>query len=438
MKVDIETVSAVERKLRVELPADTVNQEFVRAYESLGQRARIRGFRPGKAPRSVLKGLYGEEVKGQVLTRLVERALGEVIHERGLQVVSRPEVEADDLAEDKTFVFSALVQVKPEIEVRNYSGLELEKVKLAVEDEQVEAALRRLREGHAQLEPVEDRDTVARGDCVILDFVGSVDGKVFPGGKGENYYLEVGAGHALPQFEEALIGLKRNGEHTISVAYPEDYLNRELAGKVATFAVTVREIKRKVLPALDDDFAKDHGECASLEELRGKLRARLEDQLREIQESDLKEQLLTRLLEACPFEAPPAMVERQVRFLVERTQSRLSSQGSGAPRPDLSIEQIRKEVEPHALRQVKATLMIEKIAAAEKIEVSDKEIQEKIETAARTAGEKGATIREIYRREDARDELRSQMIYDRTLDFLLARAKVKEVAPAIDAKRKKG
>jgi trigger factor len=437
MKVDIEAVSAVERKLRVELPADTVNQEFVRAYETLGQRARVRGFRPGKVPRSVLKGLYGDEVKGQVLSRLVERALGEVIHQRGLHVVSRPEVEANDLAEDKDFVFSALVQVKPEIELRNYSGLEVEKVKLAVEDEQVEAALRQLQESHAQLEPVEDRDTVASGDCVILDFVGSVDGESFPGGKSENYFLELGRGHALPQFEEALTGLKRNGEHTISVAYPEDYPNRDLAGKVAAFAVTVREIKRKVLPALDDEFAKDHGECASLEEFRGKLRARLEDQLREIQERDLKEQLLTRLIEASPFEAPPAMVERQVRFLMERSQSRLASQGSGAAKAELSLEQMRKEVEPHALRQVKATLMIEKIAAAEKIEVSDKEIQEKVEAAARAAGEKGPTIREIYRRDDAREELRSQMIYDRTLDLLLARAKVKEVASPIDAKGKK-
>ena len=438
MKIDIDTVNAIQQRVRVELPVDTVNREFIRVYESLGQRAKIRGFRPGKAPRAVLQRLYGDEVRGQVLARLVEDSLSEVIRERGLHVVSRPEVEAHDLEEGKAFAFSAVVQIKPEIDVKNYLGQELEKVKLSVEDTQVEAALRHLQETHAHLEPVEGRDTVERGDFVALDFVGSVDGKTIPGAKGENYYLEVGRGNALPQFEEALVGLKKNGEHTISVAYPEDYFNRELAGKVVVFTVIVREIKRKILPPLDDDFAKDHGECASLEELKQKLRAQLEGEVQEIQERDLREQLLTRLIEANPFEVPPAMVDRQLRFLIERNQHRFANEGRASSRSRPSTEQMRKEFEPHALRQVRATLLIEKIASLEKIEVSDKELQEKIEEAARAAGEKGMTIREAYRRKDVRDDLRSQMVFDRTLGFLLKRAKVKEVAPPVDAKEKKG
>ncbi len=438
MKIDIDTVSPIQQRVRVELPADAVNREFIRVYESLGQRAKIRGFRPGKAPRSVLQRLYGDEVKGQVLARLVEDSLSEVIRERGLHVVSRPEVEAHDLEEGRAFAFSAVVQIKPEVDVKNYLGQELEKVKLSVEGTQVEAALRHLQDTHAQLEPVEDRDTVERGDFVVLDFVGSADGKTIPGAKGENYYLEVGRGNTLPQFEEALVGLKKNGEHTISVTYPEDYFNRELAGKVVVFTVTVREIKRKILPPLDDDFAKDHGECASLEELRQKLRARLEGEVQEIQERDLKERLLTRLIEANPFEVPPAMVDRQLRFLIERNQHRFANEGRASSRSGPSTEQMRRELEPHALRQVRASLLIEKIASLERIEVSDKELQEKIEEAARTAGEKGMAIREIYRREDVREDLRSQMVFDRALEFLLKRAKVKEVAPPVDAKEKKG
>lgn len=434
MKVDIDAVSPVQRKLRVELPADAVSQEFVRVYESLGQRAKIKGFRPGKAPRSVLQRLYGDEVRGQVLTRLVEDSLGEVIRERGLHVVSRPEVEAHDLEEGRAFAFSAVVQIKPEIDVKNYLGQELERVRLSIGDAQVETALRHLQETHAHLEPVEDRDAVERGDVVVLDFVGSMDGKTFPGGKAENYYLEVGRGNALPQFEEALVGLKKAGEHTISVTYPEDYSNRELAGKVVVFSVTVREIKTKILPPLDDEFAKDHGECASLEELKQKLRARLEKEIQEIQERDLKEQLLTRLMEAHPFEVPPAMVERQIRFLLERNQNRLADQDAAASKSAPTIEQMRKELGPHALRQVKATLLVEKISALEKIAVSDQELQGKIEEVARSAGERGTAIREIYRRDDVREDLRSQMAFDRTLDFLLKHAKVKEVAPPVDAK----
>ena len=438
MKIDIDTVSPVQRRVRVELPADAVNQEFVRAYEGLSQRAKIKGFRPGKAPLSGLKRLYGDEVRGQVLARLVEHSLGEVIKERGLHVVSRPEVEANDLEEGRAFAFSAVVQIKPEIDVKNYLGQELEKVKLPVGDAQVEAALRHLQDTHAQLEPVENRDTVERGDFVVLDFVGSVDGKTIPGAKAENYYLEVGRGNALPQFEEAVVGLKKNGKHTISVAYPEDYFNRELAGKVAAFSVTVREIKRKILPPLDDDFAKDHGECASLEELKQKLRARLEGEVIEMQQRDLKEQLLTRLIETNAFEVPPAMVERQIRYLIERNQRRFAEESAASSKSGPSIEQMRKEFEPHALRQVKVTLLIEKIASLEKIEVSDKDLQEKIEGAASAAGEKGMAIREVYRREDVRDDLRSQMVFDRTLGFLVKHARIKEIAPAVDAEAKKG
>ncbi|MFQ5903055.1 MAG: trigger factor [Candidatus Binatia bacterium] len=437
MKVDIDTLSPVQRKIRVELPANAVNKEFSRVYEGLSQRAKIKGFRPGKAPRSVLERLYGDQVKGQVLSQLVEHSLGEVFRERGLPVVSRPEVEANDLEEGRAFTFSAVVEVKPEIEVKNYLGLEVEKVKLSVEEAQLEFALRRLQDSHAHLEPVEDRDVVERGDLVVLDFVGSIDGKPFPGGKAENYHLEVGGENALPQFEEAIVGLKKNGEHTISVAYPEDHFNRELAGKMVVFSVTVREIKKKILPTLDDEFAKDHGECASLDELRQKVRTRLESELREIQTKDLKEQLLSRFIEAHPFEVPSAMLDHQIRYLMERHQARLATQGSAPSGERPSMEQMRKDLEPHALRQVQATLLIEKIAALEKIHVSDEEIHGRVEEVARSAGERGMALREFYRRGDAREDLRSQMVFERTVDFLLQRAKVKEVEPPVDAQEKK-
>ena len=175
MKIAVEIVSPTQRKIRVELPGDAVGKEFVRVYESLGRRAKIKGFRPGKVPRSVLEGFYGDEVRGQVWSRLVEQSLDEVCKERGLKVVSEPEVDADALEEGRAFAFSAVVEVKPEVEVRNYFGLELKKIKLSVDEQQVERTLRRLQDDYAQLVPVEDRDVVERGDFVTLDFVGSVD-----------------------------------------------------------------------------------------------------------------------------------------------------------------------------------------------------------------------------------------------------------------------
>ena len=436
MKIDVDIVSPTQRKIRVELPGDAVNQEFLRVYENLGRRAKIKGFRPGKVPRSVLQGVYGDEVKGQVLTRLVEQSLGEVFKERGLKVISEPEVEADALEEGRDFAFSATVEVKPEVEVQNYRGLELKKARLSVDDDQVARTLERIRETYAQLVPLEDRDVVERGDFLTLDFAGSIDGKPLPGGKSENYALEVGAGNALPQFEEALIGLTKGTEHTISVPFPADYLNKELAGKVAQFSVSVREIKKKVLPPLDDEFAKDRGDCSTLEELKQKIRSQLETELKEFQTGELKEQLMDRLVEAHSFDVPPSMVDRQVRYLLERHQSRQQAQGAAPTGEKPSTEELRKEFQPHAHRQVKATLILEKIAELEKVEVSDAEVQKRVEDAARVAGERAPAVRQYYERADARENLRSQMIIDRTIDYLLQNAAMKEVDSAVDAREK--
>jgi trigger factor len=422
MKIDIDEPSPVQRKIRVELPPEAVTHQFSRAYQDLGRRVRIKGFRAGKAPRSVLQGIYGDEIKGQVRSQLVEDSLSEVIKERGLQIVSRPEIEANDLEEGHGFSFSAVFEIKPEIEVKDYVNVEVEKVKLAVTDAQVESALERLRESYARLEPETDREVVQEGDFVSLDFEGSIAGKPFADGKGENYLLEIGGGRALPQFESAVVGLRVGQHQTVQVTYPDNYSNRELAGKAVDFSVVVHEIKRKILPVLDDDFAKDHGQCASLEELKVTIRTRLEDELKQIQNEELKEQIINQLIARHSFTPPPAMVERQTRYLMERNQNR-GTTGETSP----SLEETRKALEGRALRQVQATLLVEKVAALENIEVSEKEVQERVDNLARGAGEKGKTVREFYSRPEARDDLRSQMIFDRTLAFLLERAKIKEV-----------
>jgi len=427
MKIDIDELSSVQRKVRVELPVETVANEFARAYKNLGQRARVKGFRTGKIPRTVLQGIYGDEVKGEVKSHLVEESLGEIIRERGLQIVSRPEVEADDLSEGGVFSFSAVFEIKPEIVVNDYLGVEVEKAKLVITDAQVDEALQRLREGHARLELVADRDVVQKGDFVTLDFDGAIDGKPFSGGKGENYTLEVGAGNALPQFEEAVTGLKVNERQSAQVNYPETYPNKEIAGKAVDFSLVVREIKQKVLPVLDDEFAKDHGECSSLDELKNRIRERLTAELKRYQDEELKEKIISHLIETHAFTAPPSMVERQTRYLMERYQNQIAAQAGADAGAAPPVEEARKTLEPRALRQVQATLLVERIAQLEKIEVLDKEVQERVDGMARAAGDRGKALREYYSRPEARDDLRSQMVFDRSVAFLLDRAKVKEI-----------
>lgn len=431
MKIDIDELSPVQRKVRVELPAETVASEFSRAYKNLGQRVRVKGFRSGKIPRTVLQGIYGDEVKGEVRSHLVEESLGEVIKERGLEIVSRPEVEANELNESGTFSFSAVFEVKPEIHAKDYLGVELEKVKLSIPDAQIEEALRRLQESHAQLEPIEGREIVQKGDFVTLDFEGMIAGKLFSGGKGENYLLEVGSGRALPQFEDAVIGLKMGERQTVQVIYPEDYPNKEIAGKTVDFSVVVRELKQKVLPSLDDEFAKDHGECASLEELKANVRARLQDELKHYQNEELKEKIVSRLIESHSLTAPPSMIERQTRYLMERYQNQIAGQAGSDAGAAPPMEEARKNLEARAVRQVQATLLVEKIAQIEKIEITDKDVQDRVDSVARAAGERAKTVREFYSRPDSRDDLRAQIAFDRTLAFLLDRAQIKEVDPPV-------
>jgi trigger factor len=431
MKIDIDELNPVQRKVRVELPVETVASEFSRAYKNLGRRVRVKGFRTGKIPRSVLQGIYGDEVKGEVRSHLVEESLGKIIRERGLQIVSRPEIEANDLSEGGGFSFSAVFEIKPEITVRDYLSIEVEKVKLSITDAQVEEALQRLQESHARLELVGNRDVVQKGDFVTLDFNGSLEGKPFAGGKGENYTLEVGAGQALPQFDDAVTGLQLGAPQNVQVKYPENYPNNEIAGKVVDFSLVAREIKQKVVPALDDEFAKDHGECASLDELRDRIRERLMGELKRYQDEDLKEKIISGLIDAHSFAAPPSMIERQTRYLMERYQNQISSQAGadGAAAPP--VEEAKKTMEARAMRQVQATLLVEKIAQLEKIEITDKEVQERVDSVARAASERAKTVREFYARPEARDELRAQLVFDRTVDFLLERARIKEVDPPL-------
>lgn len=427
MKIDVDELSPVQRKVRVELPAETVAKEFSRAYKNLGQRVRVKGFRSGKIPRTVLQGIYGDEVKVEVKSHLVEESLGEVIKERRLEIVSRPEVEANELNESGAFSFSAVFEVKPEIQVKDYLGIELEKVKLSIPEEQIDDALRRLQESHARLEPVKDREQVEKGDFVTLDFSGTTDGKPFAGAKGENYLLEVGSGRALPQFEEAIVGLKVDVPQSIQVRYPENYPNKEIAGKAVDFSVAVREIKQKILPPLDDEFAKDHGDCASVQELRANVRKRLEEELRHYQNEDLKEKIVSRLIESHSFATPPSMVERQTRYLMERYQNQIAARGGAETEAAPPMEEARQNLEARALRQVQATLLVEKVGEIEKIEIADKEVQERIDRAARAAGDRAKSVREFYSRPDAREELRAQIAFDRTLEYLLERARIKEV-----------
>lgn len=411
----------------MEIPADRVDKAFSRMYREFGRQAKVRGFRSGKVPQHVLRGLYGTEIQARVLSELVEESLAGALADEGLEPVSEPRLEAGDLNEAQPFAFTAVIEVKPEIELKDYRAVPVERIRADVGDEEVERALNALQDRNAQLEPVEGRDEVAEGDYVLVDFSGSVEGEPFPGSTAENYAVDIGAGQSLPEFEQGLVGMKRGVAGNIAVNIPGEANDQRLAGKTADFQVTVRDIRHKVLPPLDDEFARDYGECESLEELREKLRAELQSEIETLQNGPLKDQIMERLIEAHSFDVAPSMVDRELSYLMRRARSQRELSGTEAPEP--TTEELREELTPPAERRVKVMLLIEKIAAAEGITASEEEVDTRVEALARASGAQAASVREQYGQDWARETMRSQLVSEKTLDFLLEQADVTVVDP---------
>ena len=411
----------------MEIPADRVDKAFARMYRQFGRQAKVRGFRSGKVPQHVLRGLYGTEIQARVLSELVEESLAGAMADEGLEPVSEPRLEAGDLNEAQPFAFTAVIEVKPEIELKDYRAVPVERIRADVGDEEVERALETLRDRNAQLEPVEGRDEVAEGDYVLVDFSGSVEGEPFPGSTAENYAVDVGAGQALPEFEQGLVGMKRGVAGNIAVNIPAEAGDERLAGKTADFQVTVQDIRHKILPPLDDEFARDYGECDSLEELREKLRAELQSEIETFQNGPLKDQIMERLIEAHSFEVAPSMVDRELSYLMRRARGQRELSGTEAPEP--TTEELREELTPRAERRVKMMLLVEKIAAAEGITASEEEVDVRVEALVRASGAQGASVREQYGQDWARETMRSQLVSEKTLDFLLEQADVTVVDP---------
>ncbi len=427
MKCEVDVLTPTQRRLRVEIPAERVDKAFARIYRQFGRQAKVRGFRAGKIPQNVLRGLYGTEIQARALSELVEESLAGAVKDQGLEPVSEPRLETGDLNEAQAFAFSAVIEVKPDIELKDYRGVPVERLRADVKDDDVDRALTSLQDRNAQLEPVEGRDEVEEGDYVLIDFSGSVDGEPFPGSAAEGYGVDIGAGQALPEFERGLVGMKRGEPGNIAVSFPADANDERVAGKTADFEVTVRDIRRKILPPLDDEFARDYGECDSLDELREKVRSRLQGEIETLQDGGLKDRIMEHLIDQHDFEVAPSMVDRELSYLVRRAGSRRERPGADATEP--TTEEVREELTPQAERRVRATLLLEKIAAAEGITASDEEVDGRIDAVARAGGSQAAAVREHYRQDWARETMRSQLVSEKTLDFLLDQADVTVVDP---------
>jgi trigger factor len=432
MNVRVEELSSIKKKLVIEIAADVVNEELENAFKQIAKTASIKGFRKGKVPRKILEQQYGSKAQYDAAGTLINNSLYKALIEEKLEPVSQPQVtEAATVEAGKSFTYEAELEIRPVVEAKNYKGLELEKEKLVFEKEKViEIQLEQMANSRVQLE-VTSRKKAREGDTVIIDFEGSVEGELFEGGASSDYQLELGSNSFIPGFEEQVVGMKREQEKDINVTFPESYGAENLAGKEAVFKVLLKEIKEKVQPKIDDDFAKQY-DVDTLEELKEKI---AEDSIKQEEqriESQVHEAMMTKLIENNPLEVPTGMVENQLRHMKDNFAQRLQAQGMSLEMLGMNDETFNKSYYDMAELQVKGDLLLQAIAEQEKFVADDAEVEAKIKEFADQGQAELEKIQKYFENEQAREGLKGQIVYEKTSKFLKEQAIINEVEPQVE------
>jgi trigger factor len=427
MKANVEEISSIKKKVSIEIPEDQVTKEVESFYKDLGKKAKIKGFRPGKVPRDILERYFKDYVKAEVVQKLIQDTYPQALSEADLQPVSPPVIDPGEFAEGKSYQYSAVIETKPDITLGGYTGLMIEGKKEGAKDEEVEERLKALQNLHANLKNLSEARPIQAGDYVILDYEASMGGKPLEGGKAVDFTVEVGSGQFIPAFEEKLIGVKPEEEKTMEVSFPEDYGYQKWAGKTISFDVKIKEIKEKILPPLDDEFAKDLGDYSSFEELREKLKGEIEKEKELALERQLKDLVVDQLLEANPFEVPESLVEEQAKAMVSDTKLRLAAQGVALKNMGVSEEKLQEDYRAMAQKQVRTFLILEKIAGQERIEVTDEEAEGRLREMSERMHQKFDVVKRYYEKNGLLPEVKAGIIRDKTLNFLLEKAMVNYV-----------
>jgi len=423
MQVQVERVSPVVMVLAVEVPADAVKVEVEKAYANLQRKARVRGFRPGKAPRQVLAHLYGPQVASDVVNALVNGTLPKALSEKNVQPVNQPQVEAGKFDQGSAFSYKARFEVQPEIGEVSYEGLELVRPPEVATEESVNEQVELLRRQHARLEPIDPPRPAQKGDVLTIDFSLAIEGKELKDRGGEGVQIELGSGQLLPEIDAALVGTDADAEVDVEARFPEAQTSRELAGKVGLFQVKVRDLKQRILPALDDEFAKDVGSFQTLVELRADIHTRLEKMLDDRAKNVLAEQIVEKLNEKNPVDVPPSLVEQQCRMMeVELAQN---ARRAGQNVTDADIARLHGRVHADAEKKVRAGLLMAAIAKKLDLKVSDQDIQKGLAEMAAESGKNIAKVRAEYSDPQRRQILIGMIIEDKVLDAIEGKATIR-------------
>ena len=424
MKATWEKIESNTVSINVEVDAEKVSESLDQAFKKVVAQVNVPGFRKGKVPRSIFESKFGiESLYQDAIDIILPGAYAAAIEETGIQPVDRPEIDVTQFAKGQAFIFTAKVTVKPEVTLGAYNGVEVAKVSAEVTEEEIAAELERLQQRHAELNVVEE-GAAENGDVTVIDFDGYVDGVAFEGGKAERYSLELGSGSFIPGFEEQVVGMQLGDFKDVEVTFPEGYQEESLAGKAAIFKVKLHELKRKTLPALDDEFAKDVSEFDTLEEYKKDLASKLqENKVKEAAQAQEAE-VIAKVAEAATVEIPAAMVETEQNYMLQDFENRLSSQGMTL---DLyyqfsgqNEQVLRDQMKGDAEKRVLNNLVLEAIAKAESIEVSEEDINEELASLSTAYNRPAEEIREIFTKNGNIENLTEDLLLRKAIKFLVS------------------
>lgn len=427
MSLQVENLEKNMAKMTVEVPAEKFEAAIKTAYNKNKNRFTIPGFRKGKAPLSMVEKMYGVEVfYEEAINTCLEESYPAAADESGLEIVSRPEIDVVQVEKGKDLIYTATVAVKPEVTLGEYKGVEVEKADAEVTDEDVEKELKKVQDQNSRLLTIEDRP-VADGDETVIDFEGFVDGAAFDGGKGEDYPLTIGSHSFIDTFEEQLIGKNIGEECEVNVTFPTEYHAENLAGKPATFKVTVKEIKVKELPELNDEFAGEVSEFETLDEYKADLKAKLAESKQKAAAAENENRVVAKVVENAAMEIPQAMIDSQAENMVNDYGRRMQSQGLSLQQymqyTGMTIENLKDQMKPQAEKNIRTRLVLEAVAKAENIEVSEEAVDAELQKMA-DAYKMELDKLKSYMGENEKKQMKEDLAVQEAVDFLVAEAKL--------------
>ena len=426
MSLQVEKLEKNMAKLTIEVSAEEVESAIEKAYQKQKSKISVPGFRKGKVPRKMVEKMYGVGVFYEdAVNDMIPTAYEEAAKESGLEIVSQPKIEVVQIEAGKEFIFTAEVAVKPEVELGEYAGVEVPKADVNVTDEDIMAEIDKEREQNARIISVEDR-AVENGDMTVIDFEGFVDGVAFEGGKGTDYPLTIGSHSFIDTFEDQLVGKNIGEEVEVNVTFPEEYHSEELKGKPAMFKVTIKEIKKKELPELDDDFVEDVSEFSTVDEYKESIKKNIEEKKVNEAKAAKEDAVIEKIIEGAKMDIPDAMVDSQVRQMAEDFARRLSAQGLSLEQyfqyTGLTGEMLVEQMKPQAIKRIQSRLVLEAVAEKENFEVTEEEIEKEVADMAAAYQMDADKLKELLTDAD-KDNMKKDIQVKKAVDFVTENAK---------------